>query len=167
MEVDVTATIAARRCGGWAVGCALGLLHGLAVWPLNALAVSIWGTGCETRWTRLLAVAAAFAAPTFMLVAGTTSVDPICGVLVLASLAAAIDSRHSPGRMMLGGAALGLAIAIKPTSLVFALAVAVVILVRWRTTQLTGRALIGYAVGACASTLAGAGYWSAWAAGWR
>lgn len=146
----------------WVVGCALGLIHGLAIWPLHALAVSLWGTGSETRWTRVLAVAAAFAAPTFMLVAGTTSVDPICGVLVLASLAAAIDSRLSPARMVLGGAALGLAIAIKPTNLVFAVAVATVLLGRWTFAQTTARGVLAFGAGLCGAVLAGAGYWSAW-----
>lgn len=146
----------------WAVGCALALLHGAAAWPLHALATSIWGTSAEARHLRVLAVAAAFIAPAYLLVAGTTSVDPICGVLVLASLAVACDSNARLPRMVMGGAALGLAIAIKPTNLVFALAVALVVVLRWKSSQLTGRNLLWFSVGLSVSGLAGAGYWSAW-----
>jgi hypothetical protein len=146
----------------WLIGCVLALVHALAAWPLHKIACAIWGSAPAERTVRCLAVAAALVAPTFLLVAGTSSVDPICGVLVLLALVPTLTPKPNLRDWLLGGTALGLAIAIKPTNLAFALAIGAVLAIRGLARQLRWSELATFAGAALAAVVLGAGFWSAW-----
>ena len=110
----------------------------------------------------MLAVAAGWMAPTYLIVAGTPSVDPICGTLVLMALAAVLARQTSLTAWLLGGAALGLAVAIKPTNLALGLAIGGVIALRWYLGQARWTAVAGFTTATLALVLLGAGFWSTW-----
>ncbi len=149
----------------WLIGCLLALAHASAAWPLHQIACALWGNGPAERATRCMAVAAAMTAPTFLIVAGTSSVDPLCGCLVLLALVPGLAPQPRRRDWLWGGLALGLAIAIKPTNLAFALAIGVMLAMRGATREMAWAELACFVSAAAAALLLGAGYWSAWL--WR
>lgn len=114
----------------WAVGLGLASLHAAAAWPLWRLAQRIWPDGEGERWWRWMAMAMAWISPSFLLVAGTSSVDPLTNVLVLFALAWTLADKPRLRLAAGAGALLGLAFAIKPTNAVYVLACAAVLLFR-------------------------------------
>lgn len=148
---------------GWAMAAELAALHALpAAWGLHRITLSIWGperTAMRWRW---LALALAWSAPVFLLLAGTTSIDPLCAGLILVAVAAVVEREARPGLLSLGGLALGLAIAIKPTSGVFALAMLPVAAQKLYGRQWRWRhVLIGFGA-VFGGALAGLAHWSGW-----
>lgn len=157
--------LVAANLPSWLIGCLLALAHASAAWPLHQMACALWGTAPAERTVRCLAVAAAMAAPTFLIVAGTSSVDPLCGCLVLLALVPGLAPRPLLTHWLWGGLALGLAIAIKPTNLAFALAIGVVLAIRGAAKEMTWVEFATFAGAAAMALLLGAGFWSAWL--WR
>lgn len=147
----------------WLAGVALAALNAaLIAWPLHRVALSIWGAGAESRSWRWLAIVAAWCAPAFLIVAGTSSIDPLCAGLSLIGLAAALEPRPRFRLLLAGGVALGLAVALKPSSAVFAIAVGAVGLVRGLAGQWRWPVLLAFWGATIGGFVAGAGFWSAW-----
>lgn len=151
----------------WTVGLALTLLQALpAAWALHRLALALWGPDANQRYWRWLAVALALAAPVYLLTVGTTSTDPLCAALVLVALACVVDTRpHTPARLVGGGAALGLAVAIKFTSGIFAIAIGVLLLWRRCSGQTRWSQALLFGAAAVLATVLASGAWSWWL--WR
>lgn len=147
----------------WLVAIGLAALHALpAAWALHRISVSIWGSGTESRRWRGLAMAMAWCAPIFLLVAGTTSNDPLGAGLVLVAIAAALDRRPPAPLLLLGGLSLGIAIAIKPTNGLFALSLMPVLLLRLALGQLRWPHALAAAAAVAVGALAGLWHWSSW-----
>jgi hypothetical protein len=147
----------------WAVGAALATLHAVpTAWGLHRLSVTLWGPDADQRRWRLLGMAMALCAPIFMMLTGTTSSDPLSAGLLVLAVAAALDRRPGPGLLLSGGLALGLAVAIKPTSGVFAVALAPVLLLRLGLQQMRWVEIATFSVSAVIAALAGMGKWSLW-----
>ncbi len=146
----------------WTIGLLLAALHGLMLAPVAVITQALWGDGADHRWWRWLAMALAWVSPAFLIFAGTSSIDPTCHLLVLITLAVTLVPGQGWHRSLLGGLALGLAFAIKPTNAVFALAIAATLMwrvfggqTRWRQVAI----LIG---GAMLAAVAVMGFWSYW-----
>lgn len=146
----------------WSVGLALAVVHGLVAFPLHSIAVAIWGEGAEARTWRLLAVATAWASPVFLLVAGTSSTDAIATVLLLWPLATVLTRSVTRNACAIAGIALGVAVAIKPSNGVFALALMPPLGMRLAAGQLRSSEAGVLIAAATASALLVAGPWSWW-----
>lgn len=146
----------------WAAGLLLTLLHGLCIWPLYRLTLRLWGPGPEARWWRALGLVLALFTPAFLLVVGTSSIDPISSLLVLTALA--IVMRDHPGalELALAGACLGIAVAIKPVNAPFTIGIAAVFALRCLIGQLRWRHLALLIVSASTVALLLAGPWAYW-----
>lgn len=151
---------------GWTVGISLALLQAaLIAWPLHRICLSLWPAAVSERSWRVLAMGLAWVSPAFLLVVGTTSNDPLCTGLTLLGLAGAISASAAPGLMLVGGLALGMAIGIKLTSGVFAIAIGCVLVVRLLTRQVTVKQVLAYTLSAGLGLLLVSGLWSVWL--WR
>lgn len=151
---------------GWAVGTGLAAATtGLAAWGLHAIASQLFGTGAVARDWRVLALVGALVAPVHLLVVGGGSTDPWCAALVVLALAAVLDT--APRRLALlgAGAACGLAVAIKPTSIVFGLPVAAVAVLQAARGLRPWRDLWRGVSAAVAVFAVAGGLWAAWL--WR
>ncbi|MBH9578385.1 hypothetical protein [Inhella proteolytica] len=146
----------------WVVGVALTALHALVLLPLHSIAVSIWGPEAQERPFRLLALGLAFATPAFLYLAGTSSIDPIATVLILVALAGLMRTSASASKMGLVGISLGLAIAIKPTNGVFAVALLVLSVWRCCSGLLLWRQALAYWGGVVIAVFLSWGPWALW-----
>jgi hypothetical protein len=144
----------------WMVGTVLSVLHALAVVPLLAIAQAVWGEKPSVRLWRWLAVAMAWASPVFLLTVGTSSIDPVSNLLVMLALAAVLHPRPRTLPLCGGAVALGLAVAMKPTAALFALALGAVLLIRLWTHQMRWVQGLSFVAAATASTLV---FWAPWA----
>lgn len=135
---------------------ALSALHALPVWPLWRIAQALWPAGPDALWWRRVALALALAAPSYLLVAGTSSADPLGATGVLLALERAV--RHAPRLVdaLWAGVAMGVAMAIKPTNAIFLAALLAVW--PWRTGGL--RQAVGLLGAATMLVLALHGPWS-------
>lgn len=150
----------------WVVGFTLtALVAAPSAWALHRIAGLVVGDEADGRTWRWLAVGAALSAPAFLITMGSSTNDPICTALLLLALCVALDPHPSLRAAALGGFAMGLAIAIKPTSAVFALPMAALAILRLLARQWPlSRGLA--ATAACLGTFALAGgYWAWWL--WR
>lgn len=147
----------------WLIGVFLAAGQAALVgWGLHRIARSIWGDEAEhARW-RVLALLMAWCAPVFLIVAGTSSIDPLCAGLILMAAAAVLAPGASVAMVLAGGILLGLSVALKPTSVVFALAIGVAGLVRCLVRQWTWPVGIAFVAASVAGLMLGAGYWSLW-----
>jgi len=146
----------------WAIGAALALTHSLVVWPLYRLAAAMWGEEPVHALWRGAALAMALSTPVFLLVLGTSSIDPIGAVLVLVSLALVVQASPSPWRMAVAGAGCGIAFAIKPTNSVFVLAMGAVLLLRCAAAQTRWRDALLFYGASLSAALVTMGPWSVW-----
>jgi hypothetical protein len=109
------------------VGLCLALtVSAMQVWALLSITHRVFGTAPTDRDWRVLAIAMSFAAPVHMLMIGGTSNDPLCAGLTLVPLALVLDPACGRRAVAVAGLCLGLAIAIKPTSLVFGIPTALI-----------------------------------------
>ncbi len=146
----------------WLIGAALAGLHAaLTVWPIHRIANTIWPYPEDRSW-RWMAMAAVWCTPVFLIVAGTSSIDPIGAGLALLAAAAVLERKPSPRLLLLGAAAVGLAAAIKPTSAVFAIAAGVVLLWRCALGQIQLSRFGLFCVSCIASFLVFEGFWAWW-----
>ncbi len=147
----------------WSVGVALAVLYaGLITLSLQRINRSVLGDGNANRPWRRVALALAIVAPIFLYVVGTSSMDPLGAGLVLFALAVALESSPRALAIATAGAALGLAVAIKPTSAIFALPVLAVVLSRVCARQWSpGKWLTFLAAAAGIFSVVG-GAWAAW-----
>jgi hypothetical protein len=134
----------------WVAGFVLAAVHALCAWPLHRLASRIWPSPGERLW-RALAVMAALLSPVYLITLGTSSIDPYSNLLLLSALAALWST--STTAAVLAGMAVGLALTLKLTNVVFALPLLVLAAARawrgdWRPAQLA------WAVSAGVATLA-------------
>lgn len=140
------------------VAVGLALLHALVALPLWRIVLALWPDGVDEPWWRLPALALAALAPTFLLVAGTSSSDPISAAFVLAGLMLALGRGPEPRPAIWAGVACGVAIAIKPSNVVFLLALAAA----WRCGKSAWRPrVVLLAAGSCTALLVH-GPWSWW-----
>lgn len=146
----------------WGVGVGLAVVHGLVALPLHSITEAIWGEGTETRTWRLLAVATAWGSPVFLLVAGTSSTDALATVLLLWPLATVLSRSASRSAWATAGVALGIAVAIKPTNGIFALALLPPLGMRLAAGQLRWSQAGTLGVATTVSALLLAGPWSWW-----
>lgn len=146
----------------WLVGIFLASLHAAAVWPLWRIAGLIWPDGERDRWWRVMGIAMAWIAPSFLLAAGTSSVDPLTNVLVLWALALDLDQRRTCRSSAAAGGLLGLAFAIKPTNAVFVIACAAVILHQAGVSRAAIRGLVAFFAAAGLAALLTLGPWAWW-----
>ena len=122
----------------------------------------LWGDARDTRLWRWLALGMAWASPIFLLAAGTSSIDPLGNLLILIGLAAAL-SREPRRRALIGGAAaVGLAIAIKPTGAIFALAIGAALALRLASGQLSWRHAVLFTASAAVAMLLAWLPWAYW-----
>lgn len=149
------------RLPDWGVGLALATLHALAAWPLWHLARALWPGPDQFRW-RALAVAMGLVTPVFLVYAGTSSMDPLTCVLVLAALAWVWGDRPQAGPAMLAGVAFGAAVGLKPTNLVLVPALLAVLLLRTAAGLARPRAMLAGAAAAVGTSVALIGPWSWW-----
>lgn len=151
---------------GWAMALGLAALHALpAAWGLHRIALAIWGTGRDARRWRWLALALAWSAPVFLLVAATTSIDPLCAGLILVAVAAILERQPHWSLLVVGGLSLGLAIGFKPTSGVFALALIPVAVLKLCAGQWRWQHVVVGAGAVVVAALAAIAHWSGWL--WR
>lgn len=146
----------------WLVGTGVAVLHGLAFWPLHRLTVVVWGDAPQQRWWRLMALATAGLAPIFLLLAGTSSVDPLSAVLVLGALALVLLPTQAWWPAAAAGGLMGLAFAVKPVTATFVIALAAVVVLRLATRQTTARQALACAAAAAGAALVFMGPWSWW-----
>ncbi len=150
------------RLPAWVIGTALALLHALAVVPLASICRSLWGGESSARLWRWLAVAMAWASPVFLLTVGTSSIDPVGQLLVLTALATVLQPAPRNSSLLLAASGLGLAVAIKPTAVFFALPMGVVLLLRLATRQVRWQQALLFGAATCVATTVLWGPWAWW-----
>jgi 4-amino-4-deoxy-L-arabinose transferase-like glycosyltransferase len=146
----------------WAVGAVLAAVHSGGAFVSYRLAARLWASDPNrTSWVAL-ATAMAWVAPAFLLLAGTTSIDPIAALAVLAALALAVEDRQDGSLAKSGasGALLGVAFAVKQSNAVFAISIAAVLLLRWAQRDASAKQLLTFAVGVIIGIVVGMGWWS-------
>ena len=154
----------------WVIGVSLGVLHALVVWPLDRIARLFWPTDADPHfWWRALSLAFCCVAPVFLVHEGSTSTDPITGLMVIWAVALSLEAREAAAgdrgnlrRAGLAGALLGLASAIKLSNSVFAVALCVIWLLKWVIGQVDVRRISMFATGILIAFAAGAGWWMWW-----
>lgn len=156
--------LVAAQWPAWSIGLTLTALQALpAAWALHRLALALWGPDAAARHWRWLAVGMALTAPVYLLTVGTTSTDPLCAALVLVALAGVIDARpHTRASLALGGAALGLAVAVKFTSGIFAIGIGLLLVWRLLSRQTRWSQALLFGAVAVLSTVVCMGAWSWW-----
>lgn len=147
----------------WTVGAGLAAATAaLHAYALHRLAVLLLGSSRAERDWRLVAVALGLVAPVHLLVIGTAFNDPWCSALILLALATVMDDRPRSGPLAGAGLACGLAVVIKPTSVVFVLPMAALLAGRVVLRQCGPRdAAIGAGAAILAFALVG-GPWAYW-----
>ncbi|MCZ2438994.1 MAG: hypothetical protein LC119_02315 [Burkholderiales bacterium] len=146
----------------WLVGAALVTLHTVLIaWPLSRIVSTIWSDPGDRGW-RWMAFVAAWCAPVFLIVAGTSSIDPLGAGLALIAAAAVLDRKPTRRMLILGGAAVGLAVAIKPTSAVFAIASGTLLLFRYGLNQVRLRDFWLFCATCIVSLVISNGFWASW-----
>lgn len=148
----------------WLVGTLLALTHAAAAGAVYGLASQIWGPAPDARFWRITAAAAAWIAPIFLILVGTSSPDALTNVMVLWALWAALRPRNKAAwrAALLSGALLGLAFAVKPSNAVFVLSVGAVVALRAALGQASRWHLMAFGSAAGTSALLAMGMWSAW-----
>ena len=146
----------------WMVGIGLSCLHAVAAWPLWQITKLIWPDDTRDRWWRAMGMAMAWIAPSFLLAAGTSSIDPLANVLVLGALALSLGLRKTFRSIASAGALLGLAFAIKPTNAVFVIACAAVVLHQEGFSRVAFWRLTVFAMAAGLVTALTLGPWAWW-----
>lgn len=155
--------LARSAAPSWAVGLALAITVAAPVaWALQRIGHHVLGKDPADRDWRWLAMAAAAASPVLLLTLGTSSTDPLCAALLMVSLAVALDPSPSLRGLVLGGAAMGLAVAIKPTSAVFALPMAAVGMLRPLLGQWRWAAVGTWALASLVAFALAGGFWAWW-----
>lgn len=145
-----------------ALGTLLSWGHAAAAWPLHSIACRLWPRPEHRPW-RLLGVAAALVGPPWLLVVGTTSIDPWGALFTVAALALLMQPGLPALSAALAGALMGVAVAIKTSSLVLIPAVAVVALLQaWAQRQWPWRPAAAFVAALLAALAAVAGPWSIW-----
>ena len=158
--------LARTEIPAWTVGLGLALSQSaLIVWGLNLIGRELFAKESASLEWRAYALALGFASPIFLYVVGTSSTDALCAGLVIAPLALALTK--SPGRLAstLCGAALGLAMAIKPTSVIFAIPIVALIGSRLWARQWTPFVALTFFAAAVALLVGIGGPWAWWL--WR
>lgn len=148
---------------GVVVGLILALTVTLAMaWAVFRIVGQVFGQDPQAREGRLLAVALSFIAPVHLLQIGGTSNDPLCAALILVALAIAMDGQADRTRVVVSGLVTGLAVAIKPTSLVFSLPTLIVVAMQVIGGKWTlRRAALGVLSATAMFAMAG-GLWAGW-----
>lgn len=157
--------LARTKLPGWLVGLGLAILQtALIGWALQRMSHTLLGTEPQQQKWRLLAQALAFVSPIFLYVVGTSSTDALCAGLVLVPLALALAQDRSPGptAALLGGAALGLAVAIKPTSAIYAVPIVVVVVTRLLARQWRLTAALAFGAASATTFAVVGGLWAWW-----
>lgn len=147
----------------WLVGVILGTAHALCVFFAYKVADRLWEEEVNKRSWVLLATAMAFATPAYLLVAGTTSIDPTSALLVLAGLTLIIGGSTRIGipQAIAAGFLVAVAFSLKQSNAVFVVSLAAVLLQRWMGSSACGREFFGYLIGCCLAMVLFMGYWSA------
>lgn len=145
----------------WALGTLLALGHGLCVWPLHRLASLVW-TRPDERFWRALAVLAGMIAPVYLLVVGTTSIDPWGALAVLWALVLVLEPQRGARGALAAGALLGAAVAIKPSSLTLAPALGAIGLLQCIVGSRRWHDAGAFIVGTLLGLVVVAGHWSWW-----
>lgn len=147
----------------WGVGLLLALsVTAVQAWAMLRIARTVFGSAPDTRDWRLVAIALSFAAPVHLLVIGGTSNDPLCAALTLVALAIVLDPSAGRRTIAVAGMATGLAIAVKPTSLAFALPTAIVALMQVAGRQRSWIRLLEGVLWAVATFAVAGGLWAYW-----
>jgi hypothetical protein len=147
----------------WAVGLVLTIVVGAGVaWSTHHIVVQVMGANPDSRDWRWLAFVMAMSAPVLLLVIGTSSTDPLCTALLMYTVAVALDRGAGSGAALMGGLAMGLAVAIKPTMAIFAvpaggLMAAQALARHWPAARMLG----AWAASLLAFAVAG-GLWAGW-----
>jgi hypothetical protein len=149
----------------WVVGVALAALQAAVVWPLDRIARLVWpGHSEEEFWWRFLSLAFCCCAPVFLIMIGTTSIDPTTSLLVVWALA--LTLQPPTGRRWAGpiiaGVCLGVSCAVKLSNIVFAMAFCALWLFRRLTRQATNGGVLAFGAALAASFALTAGPWMWW-----
>lgn len=110
----------------WVAGSLLASLHALMIIPVHQIACHVFGHSERFLGWRLMTVACALASPALLMSIGGSGSDPIVAALVLFGLSTVIARAPSKRVLVWAGASFGLALAIKPTSIVFFPAIALI-----------------------------------------
>ena len=154
----------------WVIGILLSAVHSLVLWPLSRIARLIWpGDDNEDFWWRVLALVLCCVAPIFLIHDGTTSTDPLTGLLVIWAVALSLErgqERVADRRLALtAGALLGLATAVKMSNAVFVVALVLLWLVKWVAGQADVRRVFAFGAALMLVFAMAAGPWMLWL--WR
>lgn len=148
---------------GWLVGSLMAAATTApAALALHSMAHRLFGADIQARDWRVLAVAAGLVAPVHLLVVGGAATDPWCAALILLALAAVLDTDARRLALLGAGAACGLAVAVKPTSIVFAVPAAALVVLQVAIGQRPWRDLARGLVSALAAFALAGGLWAAW-----
>lgn len=146
---------------GWLVGSTLAAGYGaLVAWGLHRITVTVLGDAARDRFWRIGAIALALLTPIYLYAIGSSSNDPLAAGLVLLALSVALQAEARPRLAFLGGVALGLSLAVKLTSLVFALPVLALVLARLAGRQWAWRTALVFGIGTVVAFALTAGHWS-------
>lgn len=147
----------------WAVGTVLALIHAANSVLCFAIARRLWGRSPEATLWCALAAALAWLAPVFLQMVGTTSVDPLGSAAVLAAVLCLLASSDGKARALSSAGAgllLGVAVGIKLSSAVFALAGFALMLWRWRGGRATPVLVAAFVAGGAVGGVASMAWWS-------
>lgn len=148
-------------------GALLGLLHGLAFLPVAWIAWRALAGDPRRDWLAPLLGLAGLASAAFLSELGNTMGDNGTAPLVLGALALMLPQAGGgwrPGRVLLAGALLGMAVAFKLTNAIYAVALGLAVLappLPWRRRLLSGTGLALAAL-AVAGVLAGPWLYRVW-----
>lgn len=146
----------------WLVGVILAIVHGLAVIFAYRLALRVWVDDKYRELWAALAAAMAWISPAFLVVAGTSSTDPLTAVLVLWALLIVMGPKAnlSHRAAFLAGLLLGCAFALKQSNAVFALSVSALVVWRALMGQDRPQAVLSLVAGGVLATTLMMGWWS-------
>ncbi len=151
----------------WVIGVVLSGIHALVVWPIGRLAQLFWPReDDEDFWCRVLALVACCITPIFLIHDGTTSTDPLTGLMVIWAVALSLErgcERVADRRLAaLCGALLGLATAVKMSNAVFAVTLALLWIVKWAVGQANLSRLLAFGAAMMLAFVLAAGPWMLW-----
>lgn len=146
----------------WVVGATFAFIHGLGIVAVFQIALIVWSRDRLRVFWAALAAAMAWISPAFLVVVGTSSIDPITAVLILLALLLVIgeeDGLESRSAFK-AGLLVGLAFALKQSNAVFALSIGAVALWRVLMTQGRLRAMFSLVAGGLLATCSAVGWWA-------
>jgi len=156
------AMIVALGWPAWLVGSVFAVAHAVCAIVVFRIAQRLWSGDPNEFSGAVLATVMAWVTPAYLVVAGTTSIDPTTALFVLCALALTVGHAQSLQTVHATGAGLllGLAFACKQSNAVFLLAIGAVVVWRSLFGQVRARGVLGFALGSVGGAVLAMGWWS-------